>query len=120
MNLKENKASLNGLVLAGGNSIRMGEDKTLLQWHGKEQRYYMADLLTSFCREVFISCRPDQVNSIRNYKTIKDKYEKGGPLGAIVSAFHQNKNRAWLVVASDLPLLDKKTIDHLIRHRDDS
>src|SRR4051812_47407156 len=32
------RSSLNGLVLAGGKSLRMGEDKSSLKWHGKEQK----------------------------------------------------------------------------------
>jgi molybdopterin-guanine dinucleotide biosynthesis protein A len=48
---------VNGLVLAGGKSVRMGKAKDLLHWHGKEQRYFAADLLAPFCDEVFISDR---------------------------------------------------------------
>ena len=44
--------SINGLVLAGGKSTRMGTAKDLLNWHGKEQRYFAADLLAPFCDEV--------------------------------------------------------------------
>jgi molybdopterin-guanine dinucleotide biosynthesis protein A len=112
-------SSLNGLVLAGGKSTRMGEDKASLKWHGKEQMYHLADLLKQFCNEVFISCRIDQANDIdEKYKLITDEVDNAGPLAAIVSAFHQNKNCAWLVVACDLPLLDAKTIDYLIQQRD--
>lgn len=112
-------SSLHGLVLAGGRSTRMGEDKGIVQWHGKEQRYYVADMLTVFCNEVFISCRTDQAGTIdKKYKIIKDETEDKGPLGAIVSAFHKNQSSAWLVVACDLPLLDKRTIQYLIQHRD--
>jgi molybdenum cofactor guanylyltransferase len=112
---------LNGLVLAGGKSTRMGEDKALLQWHGKEQMYYLADLLKQFCIEVFISCRAEQANCIdKKYKIITDESENTGPLAAIISAFHTNENCAWLVVACDLPLLDAKTIDYLIQQRDET
>jgi molybdopterin-guanine dinucleotide biosynthesis protein A len=96
----------------------MGEDKGLMKWHGREQRYYVADLLKAFCEEVFISCRPDQVSAMHNkYKTIVDEYEDGGPLGAIISAFHSDKNGAWLVIACDLPLIDHDTIGYLIENR---
>src|SRR4051812_47661865 len=54
------KKPLNGLVLAGGKSERMGRDKTRINWHGKEQCYYISDLLKPFCSEVFISCRHEQ------------------------------------------------------------
>lgn len=112
---------LNGLVLAGGKSTRMGEDKALLQWHGKEQMYYLADLLKQFCDNVFISCRADQESEIdKGYEVIKDEFENAGPLAAIISAFRQNKTCAWLVVACDLPLLDAKIIGLLIQQRDET
>lgn len=49
---------VNGLVLAGGRSLRMGRDKGAIAWHGKPQREYAADMLKNLCGEVFISCRP--------------------------------------------------------------
>lgn len=108
---------LNGVVLAGGKSVRMGFDKTLIEWHGKEQRDYMADILSAFCKDVFISCRDDQQQA-SNYKTITDNFTGLGPYGAILSAFRENPDAAWLVVASDLPLMDKATLQYLVDHRD--
>ncbi len=110
---------LNGLVLAGGKSTRMGDDKGRIQWHGKEQRYYMADLLSTFCKDVYLSCRKEQEAEIQkdHYKTIKDSYTGLGPYGAILSTFQKRSDVAWLVVACDLPLLDAHTIDYLIQQR---
>jgi len=110
---------LNGLVLAGGKSVRMGQDKSLMKWHGKEQRYYLADILSSLCNEVFISCRPDQQSEIDSkYNTLPDIQAGMGPLGAILTAFNKNVEAAWLVVACDLPLLDIATLEFLIAERD--
>ena len=115
------KPALYGLILAGGKSVRMGSDKSVINWHGKEQRYYMADMLAGFCKEVFISCRAEQQGSIaQEYKTLVDNNEGAGPAAGILTAFKAKPDVAWLVVACDLPLLDKKTIDFLIRHRDTS
>lgn len=112
---------LNGLVLAGGKSQRMGFDKGAVNWHGKEQRYYMADLLKSLCDEVFISCRADQQKSINSeYNSLPDTFTDLGPYGAILSAFREKPDHAWLVVACDLPLLDKTTLQHLINNRNAS
>ncbi len=112
---------LYGLVLAGGMSVRMGSDKGLINWHGKEQRYYIADLLAGFCSEVFISCRAEQLPDISmEHKTLVDNYEGAGPAVGILSAFKSMPDAAWLVVACDLPLLDKQTIDFLINNRDTS
>jgi len=53
--MKAATPKLNGLVLAGGKSLRLGTDKGKINWHGNEQRYYIAELLQKFCDEVFIS-----------------------------------------------------------------
>lgn len=117
MTLKETK--LYGLVLAGGHSTRMGQDKSKLNWHGKEQMYHMADLLKEYCEEVYISCRAEQVPEIDNrYKTIVDGVEGKGPAVGILSALSATENTAWLVVACDLPLIDRDTLSYLIEHRD--
>lgn len=109
---------LNGLVLAGGVSSRMGFDKGLINWHGKGQRYYLADLLNDCCEDVFISCRPDQIAQLgQNYKCLEDRYLGMGPFGAILSAFNHNKNCAWLIAACDLPLVNLELIRELVSCR---
>ncbi|MBE7170671.1 MAG: NTP transferase domain-containing protein [Williamsia sp.] len=110
--------ALNGLVLAGGKSIRMGTDKALLDWHGIEQRYYMAGLLQRLCNTVFISCRSDQQSGIDpHYPVLADSKPGLGPMSGILTAFGHDPQCAWLVTACDLPLLDMDTLQYLIRHR---
>nr|WP_315035659.1 NTP transferase domain-containing protein [uncultured Chryseobacterium sp.] len=122
MTSKEHNNSIpliNGLVLAGGKSRRMGTAKDLLHWHGKEQRYFAADLLAPFCEEVFISCRQDQLESVDpNYHALTDTFLNMGPFGGILSALRAQRDKAWLVIACDLPLLDKKSLEFLIESRD--
>ncbi len=109
---------LNGLVLAGGKSQRMGNPKDKINWHGKEQRYFAADLLAPFCDEVFISCRQDQLENFDpNYKALTDTFLNMGPFGGILSALRSQRDKAWLVVACDLPLLDEKSLEFLIENR---
>lgn len=109
---------LNGLVLAGGKSQRMGNPKDKINWHGKEQRYYAADLLAPFCDEVFISCRQDQLENFDlNYNALTDTFLNMGPFGGILSALCSQRDKAWLVVACDLPLLDEKSLGFLIENR---
>ncbi|ALJ01141.1 molybdenum cofactor biosynthesis protein MoaC [Rufibacter tibetensis] len=116
--LQNAKPVLNGLVLAGGQSLRMGQDKGAIAWHGKEQRYYAADLLQSYCKEVFISCRAEQQPSLEeNYQSLPDTFTGLGPYGAILSAFREKPDAAWLVVACDLPLLDATTLQYLVENR---
>jgi molybdopterin-guanine dinucleotide biosynthesis protein A len=119
--MEQAKPVLNGLVLAGGQSVRMGYDKSTVNWHGKEQRYYMADVLKEYCHDVFISCRTDQKQHIDPaYKTLADTFTELGPFGAILSAFRENPNSAWLVVACDMPLLNAEVLQYLLANRNTS
>ncbi len=119
----EEHSKIKGLVLAGGKSVRMGQDKGMTQWHGQPQRYYMADMLATICDEVFISCREDQVAGIdTRYIPLTDNpnYAGSGPTAAILSAFEKHPDCTWLVVACDLPLLNKDTLQFLIDNRNTS
>ncbi len=104
---------MNGLILIGGKSSRMGTDKSLLDYHGKPQREYLFNLAKKYCTEVYFSCRAEQQFS---ENTITDKYELG-PISGILSAFDFNPNTAWLVVACDMPLIDKNSFEVLINHQ---
>ncbi len=107
-----------GLVLAGGKSVRMGEDKGRIKWHGIEQRYHMANMLSGFCNEVFISCRQEQVGVMdSSYKLLPDSVDGAGPICGILSAFKVYPDVAWLVIACDLPLLDEAILQYLIEKR---
>lgn len=113
------KAPLYGLVLAGGKSQRMGQDKSLIDYHGLPQREYIAQALSTLCVGVFISGRSDQeIDS--GFPLLPDIQPGLGPLGGILSAFHKHPDVAWLVVACDLPLLDRDTLQHLVYSRNPS
>jgi molybdopterin-guanine dinucleotide biosynthesis protein A len=112
---------LHGLVLAGGLSTRMQRDKGLLDYHGQAQREYAAGLLARHCREVYLSCRPDQAAEPEGkFPRLPDTFTGLGPKGGILSALRQGPDAAWLVVACDLPLLDEETLHFLVSHRDPS
>jgi molybdopterin-guanine dinucleotide biosynthesis protein A len=116
--MQQAKPVLNGLVLAGGKSERMGFDKGAINLNGKEQRYHVADMLKSFCSEVYISCRQEQQKDIdTQYSSLPDTFTGLGPFGAILSAFREKPDNGWLVVACDLPLLDEQTFLHLTSNR---
>lgn len=110
---------LKGIVLAGGRSTRMGRSKANICWHGKEQQYYLADLMSGFCDEVFISCRQDQqLDILPDYNVLPDLYPTSGSLEAILTAFKKYPNHGWMVMACDVPLLDQPTLNYLVGQRD--
>ncbi len=111
---------LYGLVLAGGKSQRMGKDKGQINYHGKPQREFMADVLNEICDETYLSVRSSKNETPTDYPFLADTFYDLGPFGAIASAFRHQPNAAWLVVACDLPLLDLETLDFLVKNRQPS
>ncbi len=109
-------AKIYGLVLAGGKSTRMGQDKTLLNLHGKPQFEHLASLLDGFCDEVFISVS-DEHSVDTDRPLITDKFVGLGPYAAILSGFQECPDAAWLVLASDLPNITSGVLGQLVDQR---
>jgi molybdopterin-guanine dinucleotide biosynthesis protein A len=109
---------LYGLVLAGGKSTRMGEDKGLIDYHGRPQREHLYELLGQVTQKVYYSLAPEQPADGLGEAVIRDTFTGLGPFGAILSAFREQPAAAWLVVACDLPLVDRATLDQLLQDRD--
>lgn len=106
---------LQGLILAGGESQRMGVDKSTIHYHGLSQVDYLVTLLGPYVEEVFVSKRDDIEST---HPVIKDTFLDLGPYGGVLSAFRFNPNCAWLTVPCDMPLVDQEMILKLINHRD--
>ncbi len=107
---------LNGLVLSGGKSSRMGTDKSLIDYHGIGQAEYVAKLLSKVCSQTFLSTSNSACKS-NSFPSIVDVYPDKGPLGGILSAFEYLKTMAWLTIACDLPFLNAEAIQFLIDNR---
>ena len=119
--IKQNIPQINGLVLVGGKSTRMQEDKSkLVIRDNKPQFTYLAELLDNYCDQVFVSVRDEAQASEYNLPTISDKFVGLGPYGGILSAFQEDPNAAWFVVAVDLPFLDAEAIEKLVEERNPS
>lgn len=110
---------IRGLVLCGGHSTRMQQDKALIHYHGKPQYEYVYDLLQPYCEQVFISGRKEVdygtcpvIHDIENPEPI-------GPLAGILAAY-EKINSPWLVVAIDYPNFGNEALRHLIDSYDDT
>lgn len=119
MTIQDNTPPLKGLVLCGGFSTRMQEDKSSIAYHGMPQWQYLVTLLQSFLAEVYISCRTEQQDNFSAYPhLIPDSVSFGGPSAGLLSAHAGQPATAWLVLACDLPLLSKQSLELLIQSRD--
>jgi len=108
-----------GLVLSGGKSTRMGKDKGKITYHGVPQREYIYKLLDEVCDETFISIRKDQEKELsKDFQVLVDDDVYKGPYNGILTAHAKHPNVAWLVLACDLPLINKPALEQLIAARD--
>ena len=117
---KESKQSpeLKGLVLVGGFSKRMGQDKSLISYHEMPHRVYLYQLLKKAgIARVHTSCRADQLAELKDLDPLADKFSPAGPMAALLTAFESDAYAAWLVLACDLPFMDLETIQLLIKNR---
>ena len=108
-----------GLILAGGRSRRMGEDKGLIDYHGRAQVQWLSELLIEFCTRVRVSIGPHQqgLSHYRSTHTVVEPEPGWGPAGGLASAWDVDPKAAWLLVAVDLPLLDRATLRTLTSGR---
>ena len=112
-------APLKAIIMAGGKSVRMGRDKTHIRYHNIPQFAHVYALCEEMGIEPFVSCRNDQETYFQElgFRTISDRILNLGPLGGIASAFMTAPDSAWLVLAADVPFLDKEIISELISQR---
>ncbi|ARV15462.1 NTP transferase domain-containing protein [Polaribacter sp. SA4-12] len=114
--IQEKIAPVKGLVLVGGKSTRMGQDKSELDYFGKPQKEVAKELLENNNLETFYSVQ----NSSENEYEIHDKFLNLGPFGGICSAFQKDPNAAWFVLATDVPFINDEVVQQLLKHRNPS
>lgn len=115
--MKQTARSLNGLILSGGMSKRMGHDKSLIEYHNMSQREYLFNMLKNFCATVFTSCKITHTIPIR-FNPLPDHYDFDSPMNGILTAFTHDALAAWLTIPIDMPLIDVEIISYLISKRD--
>jgi molybdopterin-guanine dinucleotide biosynthesis protein A len=114
--IKEKIEPVKGLVLVGGKSTRMGQDKSELNYFGKPQKEFAKELLENNKLETFYSVE----HSSGNNQEISDKFYNLGPFGGICSAFQKDPNSAWFVLATDVPFVNEAVIKLVLKHRNSS
>ena len=94
----------------------MGQDKALLKRNGRSQLASLVALLEPMVERVFVSTRPDQAEEPERsrFTQIIDRYSHIGPVAGVLSAMDEYPTVDWLVVACDLPNIDRITVRHLI------
>ncbi|UCC21129.1 MAG: molybdenum cofactor guanylyltransferase [Promethearchaeota archaeon] len=124
------------VILVGGKSTRFGSDKGLFQFHGKPLISYQLETLASLNLDIFIVAHSNQ--QVQNYiekiditkimafiiddQSLLSSLEEQTPLLGLYSAFKELNKIGYektLVLACDIPLIQKNVIEYLISNCND-
>ena len=104
---------ITGIVLAGGKSSRMGTDKGLLVYKGKKLVEYSIDLLKGYCNDLIISTNNPEYGQF-GIPVHADEFPGKGPAGGLFSAMKGSSGDWNLVLACDMPFLNRPLLDVLL------
>lgn len=95
------------ILLAGGKSSRMGQDKAELNWHGQPLWQHM--------RTLAVAAGASKVVISRNVPGfVPDRYPETGPLAGIEAGLRYCQHPRVLVLAIDTPLLTAAALQQLL------
>lgn len=108
---------LTGVVLMGGQSSRMGFDKSIVSIDGQYLYQHAAEKLKPFCDQIILSINQGQLKTITyEYPVVIDKYEAEGPMGGILSCY-ESGYFPLLILAVDMINIKPNDIKKLLTHQ---
>lgn len=107
------KQQITGVVLAGGESSRMGEDKSLLLFRKQQLISFSIEALKPFCQDLLISSNHTAHQNF-DYPCISDEHKKIGPIAGIQSALKNSKTDYVIVLPCDSPMVKQQFVEFLI------
>lgn len=117
--------SILGVVLAGGQSKRFGQDKSQVQLGGKILiDYILLEILDQFNEILIISNNDIKFLNSKKITKIEDYKKDLGPLGGVLTAMKwikkNNREYKWIsTFPSDTPFFKKKYLSNFIKNIDD-
>ena len=103
------------IILAGGDSRRMGQDKATLEFYGQPLIQAVIDRLKPLFAVTILSVRQPRPEIL--LPQVCDMQVDGGPLIGLVTALEQITTQWAFVVACDMPFVAPALIEQLAQHR---
>lgn len=107
LNIRRIHVKTGCIILAGGKSSRMGEDKALLEYEGKHFIERIAEELSFLDEKIIARGNNGELTGITdsNWKIIPDIYPDHGPMGGMHAALKECESDMMFVVTCDMPLI---------------
>jgi molybdopterin-guanine dinucleotide biosynthesis protein A len=105
---------VSAVVLAGGQSRRMGRDKAFLDFDGITLIERVIERVQIVCAETIIVANDVEMYARFGLPVVCDVYPGKGSLGGIFSGLQAASEEYVLAVACDLPFLNEALLRHLI------
>jgi molybdenum cofactor guanylyltransferase len=103
-----------GFILVGGASSRMGRDKSRLMLGSQTTVERIAEAMTDVATQVRLVGRSDDRN---RFQSVPDLTDSWGPLGGIQAALHAAEAEWCILVACDLPFVSARLLQRLFELR---
>lgn len=111
--MKKNKKNINGYILAGGKSSRMGTDKGLLFLNGKLIIQTIIEQLQPAVNKTIIVSNNAEYKKF-GLEVIPDLIKDKGPAGGILTALSHTDAERIFVVSCDMPFITTDAIQFMI------
>jgi molybdenum cofactor guanylyltransferase len=105
--------NVSGILLAGGRSSRMGEDKAFLKLRDKYLYEFSLDVLKCFSDDILISS-PDPRYDPANCRRYSDEVTGTGPIGGLYTCLKKIIHPSAMVLPCDLPNIKSLILETLL------
>ena len=103
------------IVLAGGKSRRMGQDKNFLKIQGRPMIEHIVVQVSPWFDEVFIGANDPTKFSFLQRRVVPDREPGMGPLMGLLSCLAESRHELNFVTACDIPTLDSHFLMRMIQ-----
>ena len=110
------KASVSGIVLAGGSGTRLGADKALLKFGERTLLEIVVERLSRLTGDVVVACGAGTRAGWpgADARTVTDRVAGRGPLAGVDAGLRAIAAEAAIVVACDMPFLNAALLSHMV------
>jgi len=109
------KNEITGIILSGGKSSRMGQNKSLLIYNNQTFIEHLCNTFSSLCNNIIISANSNDYSFLK-HTVVKDIFPEKGPLSGLHSALSASQTQINIVAACDTPLLPKELFLKLLKN----